>query len=286
MRASTLHPPRSLRLVLATLLALTTALFLALASAAPAGAHAVLVSSSPSDGETFTEAPTEVSLTFNENLIDIGGEIAVVDASQTDWAAGDFTVDGPTATAPLKDGMPGGNYELRWQVVSADGHPISGIIPFSIEGSAVSAADEGDSADAADGADGGDTTGGTQVDGVGGNDTADPSADAGDAATSDVSSDAQADAENTGAGDTETTGFFGGIAQPWRTILIGLIGAALALGIAALVITVRRRSATGRTGGSGGGDAGAPDAPNASDSAGESGSSDASGDDADSEARS
>lgn len=272
MRASTLHPPRSLRLVLATLLALTTALFLALASAAPAGAHAVLVSSSPSDGETFTEAPTEVSLTFNENLIDIGGEIAVVDASQTDWADGEFTVDGPTATAPLKDGMPGGNYELRWQVVSADGHPISGIIPFSIEGSAVSAADEGDSADGADGAD---TTGGTQVDGVGGDDTADPSADAGDAATSDVSSDSQADAESTGAGDGESSGFFGGIAQPWRTILIGLIGAALALGIAALVITVRRRSAAGRGDGSGHGDA-----PGGSDA------SDASDEDSDSEARS
>ena len=28
--------------------------------------------------------------------------------------------------------MPDAGYEMRWRVVSADGHPISGIIPFTV----------------------------------------------------------------------------------------------------------------------------------------------------------
>lgn len=214
------------RRFLATLLALTAALAIALLAPAPASAHAVLIDSSPTDGETLTEVPTEVSVTFNETLIDIGGEVAVVDASQTDWTADEFTFDGPTATAPLTEGMPDGNYEFRWQVVSADGHPISGIIPFSIAaGSAPAESTEPAASD--------------EPAGSGSEASADASAD--DAETAAQSADADATGEADDA-TTESTGIFGGIPQPWRTLLIAVIGAAIALGIVAIVVTLRRRS--------------------------------------------
>ncbi len=49
-----------------------------------------------------------------------------------DWVAGEVEVDGNVVTAQLEAGMPVAGYQVRWQVVSEDGHPISGVIPFTI----------------------------------------------------------------------------------------------------------------------------------------------------------
>lgn len=106
-----------------------------LASAAPASAHGQLVSSSPAAGERLTAAPEQVSLTFTDELLTLDGAgmtVLVIDVDGRDWVEGEPTVSGPTVTAQLAAGMPVAGYELRWQVVSSDGHPISGVIPFTV----------------------------------------------------------------------------------------------------------------------------------------------------------
>lgn len=246
MRVSTLHrPSQRRRLVVATLFALAVAAFFALAAPTPASAHAVLISSSPEEGETLTEVPTQVSLTFNENLIDIGGEISVVDASQTDWVDGGFTIDGPTASAPLKAGMPDGNYELRWQVVSADGHPISGITPFSVDAGAGAANDAAEAGEHAASGSSPAPDASTEAPA----EVADESAESSTADADANANNADNDASANNTESTETIGFFGGIPQPWRAILIGVIGAAFALGVVALVRTMRRNSSANRPNG-------------------------------------
>ncbi|RZU66605.1 hypothetical protein EV379_2968 [Microterricola gilva] len=109
--------------------------------ATPAFAHDQLAASDPAAGAALESAPSEVSLQFTDNVLTIGAIVLVVDADGTSWADGDAVLDGPTVSTRVAGEMPDGAYEIRWRVVSADGHPISGVIPFTV-GDAVQPADE------------------------------------------------------------------------------------------------------------------------------------------------
>lgn len=111
-------------------LALVAALGLGLALAPPAAAHDSLVASDPTADAVLGSAPSDVSLTFSGELLDVGATVMVVDSAGTDHA-GAPVVDGPRLTTPL-GALPDGSYTVRWRVVSSDGHPISGIIPFVV----------------------------------------------------------------------------------------------------------------------------------------------------------
>ncbi|RQP09152.1 MAG: copper resistance protein CopC [Microbacteriaceae bacterium] len=100
--------------------------------AEPAQAHDQLIESTPAEGEVLPAPPDEVMLQFTDELIELGGIIVVTDAAEQSWTEGDLVYDGSRAMIALRDGMPDGWYEIRWQVVSRDGHPISGIIPFAV----------------------------------------------------------------------------------------------------------------------------------------------------------
>lgn len=105
-----------------------------LAVAAPASAHDELLSSTPETGQRLTEAPTQVTLTFSADVLDTGAAVIVADAEGHDWAATEPVLDGPTVTVELQPDMPAAGYEVRWRVVSSDGHPIAGTVPFTIGG--------------------------------------------------------------------------------------------------------------------------------------------------------
>ena len=100
--------------------------------ATPAAAHDQLLDSSPSEGEHLDTAPTEVALRFSDEILTIGPAVLVVDADGTSWTDGDPELDGPDVVTPLADDLPDGAYEVRWRVVSSDGHPISGVVPFTV----------------------------------------------------------------------------------------------------------------------------------------------------------
>jgi len=103
-----------------------------LTSVAPASAHDELLSSTPGEGERLPSAPDEITLTFSADVLDVGSDVIVADADGTDWVAADPSVASGTVTVPLAEGMPVSGYEVRWRVVSSDGHPISGVIPFTV----------------------------------------------------------------------------------------------------------------------------------------------------------
>lgn len=116
---------------------LTLAAIATLMIATPASAHDQLMSSTPVADEQLAAAPESVSMTFSGDLLVLdesltGAVVLVVDASGKDWVTGEVTVAGRTVTAPLQADMPTAGYQVRWQVVSEDGHPIAGAIPFTI----------------------------------------------------------------------------------------------------------------------------------------------------------
>lgn len=100
--------------------------------AAPASAHDELIGSSPAANEQLESAPAEVVLTYNASILPDGAAVAVVDADGTEWAAGEPVIETNTLTFPLKADMPEAGYLVEWRVVSSDGHPISGTIPFAV----------------------------------------------------------------------------------------------------------------------------------------------------------
>ena len=122
--------------------ALTAALALAAAPAAgivlavPAQAHDELLSSTPQAGQTLTEAPSKVSLTFSGSLIDgqgIQNLIQVRDADGNQWQSDSGTVDGDTFTAQVCPDLPNGDYELAYRVVYSDGHTDERRLDFTLD---------------------------------------------------------------------------------------------------------------------------------------------------------
>jgi methionine-rich copper-binding protein CopC len=107
-----------------------------LVTAAPAWAHSAIVASTPEDGETLTELPEAFSVTANETLLDLGGQgvfqLQIRDAAGGYYGDGCVSIVDATMSADPVLGASGA-YTMLWQVVSADGHPVSGEIPFTWE---------------------------------------------------------------------------------------------------------------------------------------------------------
>lgn len=111
----------------------TVAAFLLLV-ATPASAHNFLVESTPVDGSTLSELPAEFSVTTNDTLLDLAGDgggfaIQVTDSNGGYYGDGCFAIRDASLLTGAALGE-AGDYRMLWQLVSADGHTISGEINF------------------------------------------------------------------------------------------------------------------------------------------------------------
>lgn len=131
-RAVTCPVPSIPHLILGALAALLVGAVL-LGTGSAAYAHDTLTDSSPAEGETLQEPPTQVQLTFSAEVLDMGAAVVVTDSDGGSWEAGEPTVDGRDVTVPLREGLPNGSFEVTWRVTSSDGHPISGVTPFTVD---------------------------------------------------------------------------------------------------------------------------------------------------------
>lgn len=130
---------RGLRVLAAAAAVLAGGLAVALVAAPPASAHSALVASTPAEGEVLAELPAEYSVTMNETLLGGAGDAAfalrVRDSAGLYYGDGCLTIVDASVSTPAAIGA-AGDYVLEWQVVSADGHPVGGEIPFSWTGEA------------------------------------------------------------------------------------------------------------------------------------------------------
>ncbi len=99
----------------------------------PASAHAELVETDPAEGSVVETAPETVTLTFNEPVRLTSQEIAVYDA-QGEPVAASAGSSGTEVTVQITDAsdLADGTYVVAWNVLSGDGHPISGALRFSV----------------------------------------------------------------------------------------------------------------------------------------------------------
>lgn len=113
-----------------TTLAVLATLALLLAGSTAAAAHDSLVSTSPQDGATVATAPSQVVLTFSDDVVAVGTEIAVK-GPDGDVQEGRPRIDGAKVTQALTAGSPKGDYTVTWRATSKDGHPVSGTFRFT-----------------------------------------------------------------------------------------------------------------------------------------------------------
>ncbi len=105
-----------------------------IAMAAPAWAHAILISTDPPKNGVAAVSPSQLSLMFNENVEVSFGAIRVytcagkriTTGSPHHFASSDRTV--VLSVPKLDDGV----YLVSWRVISADSHPVNGTYSFSI----------------------------------------------------------------------------------------------------------------------------------------------------------
>ena len=121
------------RLVLAFTLAA-----LSLGWALPAFAHAQLVDATPGIGSRVHSAPTSVTLSFDDDLIDLGSATAniieVTNHSGAHFESGATRLSGATLSVNLQGLSAADTYTVTYSVVSADGHPIAASYQFEVVG--------------------------------------------------------------------------------------------------------------------------------------------------------
>jgi copper resistance protein C len=103
-----------------------------LGTAAPAFAHSQLVSTDPANGASVDAGPSQVSLTFNEDMPPGFDVVKVIGPDGAAWQTGEVTTSGPTVSIGVAPLGPAGRYQIGYRVVSADGHPVEGSTSFTL----------------------------------------------------------------------------------------------------------------------------------------------------------
>ncbi|WP_433509057.1 copper resistance CopC family protein [Nonomuraea sp. CA-143628] len=115
-----------------------------LSATAPAAlAHDSLKSSSPAKGATVSGIQT-IELEYSSRV-----RFPLVVLRTADGKTirlGEPQADGPKVSTTVPTQLAGGSYVIAWRVVSSDGHPIEGEIPFTVKGGATASATEAASA--------------------------------------------------------------------------------------------------------------------------------------------
>jgi methionine-rich copper-binding protein CopC len=128
---------------LATIATLVMAGVMALGFATVATAHSDTFQSVPANDAVVNTPVTELQFTFVEAVQqDFSPEVVLMDAAGTSVELGipRFDVTGATMTVEIVGGaLPNGLYTSSYRIVSVDGHPASGEISFTVEGSTDSA---------------------------------------------------------------------------------------------------------------------------------------------------
>ncbi|MET3808014.1 methionine-rich copper-binding protein CopC [Nakamurella sp. UYEF19] len=101
--------------------------------AGSASAHDVLVSSDPADGSTVAVAPTVITFTFDQPVQNFDPVVSLIGPDGKQYATGTPAISGNVVTGTVGAG-PAGAYTAAYRIVSADGHPVTGEVRFTLAG--------------------------------------------------------------------------------------------------------------------------------------------------------
>ena len=94
-------------------------------------AHTGLESSSPQNGETISEEIQQIILTF-ETKVEQTSTIRLKSADGTEIPVKDITITDKQMVGNLESPLDHGDYQVLWNIIGADGHPIEGTFTFNV----------------------------------------------------------------------------------------------------------------------------------------------------------
>ncbi len=97
----------------------------------PALSHSELRRSSPMNGAILSASPASVELVFNEKVQLTALRLFHEGKAEIRLDRPASIVDAGTATRALP-ALEAGAYRIDWRAISADGHPVGGVIRFRI----------------------------------------------------------------------------------------------------------------------------------------------------------
>jgi copper resistance protein C len=102
--------------------------------ATPASAHNQLIGSNPANETTVQESPATVELTFDQPVQKGAGlnTVAITGPEGTNWTVGQPEVVSNVVSASVDALGPAGQYKIGYRILSADGHPVSGEVSFTL----------------------------------------------------------------------------------------------------------------------------------------------------------
>ena len=107
---------------------------LVVVAAAPASAHATLLTTDPQNGGVYDKPPSQGKLRFSEPVeVSLGG-IRVFSSDRDRVVTGSPEHPGGTQSevAVSLPGLDDGTYVVTWRVISADSHPVEGAFTFQV----------------------------------------------------------------------------------------------------------------------------------------------------------
>src|SRR5256885_4959611 len=112
-------------------LAAAAALSAAAATAAPAWGHARVVATTPGESAVLGSPPSQVTIRFDDTVRVLSGTVVIGNADKRSVVAGKPRSSGRVVTIPLRK-LHDGDYTVRWQVLSNDGHTVVGVFAFAV----------------------------------------------------------------------------------------------------------------------------------------------------------
>ncbi|MGY3190036.1 copper resistance CopC family protein [Lysinibacillus sp. TE18511] len=94
-------------------------------------AHTPIEDSNPRDGEVITEELHEVSLIFGTK-IEQTSKFDVFNTNGEMIEQANFTIQDNIMKASFYEPLENGSYQVKWSIIGEDGHPIEGIIAFTV----------------------------------------------------------------------------------------------------------------------------------------------------------
>jgi hypothetical protein len=100
---------------------------------AAASGHAILIASTPKEGDVVSNSDSTFALQFNVRIDGVRSRISLVHPDGSVQAVSiNKQTSADTLTANAK-GLNPGNYHMRWQVLAVDGHISNGELRFTVQ---------------------------------------------------------------------------------------------------------------------------------------------------------
>ncbi len=96
--------------------------------------HAILITSTPKEGDVISNSESTFALQFNVRIDGIRSRISLVHPDGSVQTVSINKQTSPDTLTANAKGLTPGNYHIRWQVLAVDGHISNGEVRFTVRG--------------------------------------------------------------------------------------------------------------------------------------------------------